>query len=93
MLCKPYEKPIISRVFEGPGPTCVRVRFESNLKNIRVTEKEMSKRVWWLFPALLLVGSCATTYTHPTKSSAQFERDRAVCESIARKKLAARGIT
>ena len=53
----------------------------------------MSKRVWWLLPALLLLGSCATTYTHPTKGPSQFERDRAACESIARKTLAAKGVT
>jgi hypothetical protein len=53
----------------------------------------MSKKVWWLFPALLLLASCTTTYTHPTKGPGQFERDRAECERIARKTLAARGIT
>ena len=53
----------------------------------------MSKRVWWLLPVLLLLGSCATTYTHPTKGPSQFERDRAACESIARKTLAAKGVT
>ncbi|HEX3008884.1 MAG TPA: hypothetical protein VHO90_14870, partial [Bacteroidales bacterium] len=63
------------------------------VKKITVTGKAMSKRIWWLFPALLLLGGCATTYTHPAKSSSQFERDRAACESIARKKLAARGVT
>jgi len=53
----------------------------------------MSKRVRWLLPVLLLLGSCATTYTHPTKGPSQFERDRAACESIARKTLAAKGVT
>lgn len=53
----------------------------------------MNKKMWWLFPALLLLGSCATTYTHPTKSHSQFERDRAACERTARKTLAAKGIT
>lgn len=53
----------------------------------------MSKRVWWLLPALLLLGSCATIYTHPTKGPSQFERDRVACESIARKTLAAKGVT
>ncbi|OPY80544.1 MAG: hypothetical protein A4E65_01419 [Syntrophorhabdus sp. PtaU1.Bin153] len=54
----------------------------------------MNKRVWWwLVPAILLLGGCTTTYTHPTKSLSQFERDRAECERMARKKLAARGIT
>jgi hypothetical protein len=53
----------------------------------------MSKKILWLFPALILLGSCTTTYTHPTKGTSQFERDRAACESTARKKLAARGVT
>ena len=53
----------------------------------------MSKRIWWLFPALFLLGSCATTYTHPTKGLSQFEQDRAACERTARKTLAAKGVT
>jgi hypothetical protein len=53
----------------------------------------MNKRVWWLFPALLLLGGCATTYTHPTKGPDAFERDRVACERVARKTLAARGVT
>jgi hypothetical protein len=53
----------------------------------------MSKRIWWLFPALFLLGSCATTYTHPTKSLNQFEQDRGACERTARKTLAAKGVT
>ncbi len=53
----------------------------------------MSIRLGWVFFALLLLGSCTTTYTHPTKGTAQFERDRAECERIARQKLAAKGIT
>jgi hypothetical protein len=53
----------------------------------------MSKRIWWLFPALFLLGSCATTYTHPTKGLSQFEQDRAACERTARKTLVAKGIT
>ncbi len=43
--------------------------------------------------ALLLLGACTTTYTHPTKDLSQFERDRAACELAAKKKLAAKGIT
>jgi len=53
----------------------------------------MSTRLWWIFPALLLLGSCATTYTHPTKSVSQFEQDRAACERTAKKTLAAKGVT
>jgi hypothetical protein len=39
------------------------------------------------------LGGCTTTYTHPTKSVSQFERDRAACELTARKTLAAKGVT
>jgi len=53
----------------------------------------MSKGIWWLFPALFLLGSCATTYTHPSKSLSQFEQDRGACERTARKTLAAKGVT
>jgi hypothetical protein len=53
----------------------------------------MSKSILWLFPALFLLGSCATTYTHPTKGLSQFEQDRAACERAARKTLAAKGVT
>lgn len=41
---------------------------------------------------MFLVGGCATTYDHPTKSPAAFEQDRLECEQIARQSLAARGI-
>jgi len=40
----------------------------------------------------LILGSCATTYRHPTKDAGAFEKDRQVCERIARKNLAAKGI-
>ena len=53
----------------------------------------MSKRIWWLLPALFLVGGCATTYTHPAKGATQFEKDRATCERTARKTLEKKGIT
>ena len=53
----------------------------------------MSKRILWLFAAMLLLGSCATTYTHSTKNSSDFERDRAACERAAKKTLAAKGVT
>jgi hypothetical protein len=53
----------------------------------------MSKSILWLFPALFLLGSCATTYTHPTKGLSQFEQDRTACERAARKTLAAKGVT
>lgn len=53
------------------------------------------KTVCWLIPPFLLLAGCmtTTTYTHPTKDAGTFERDRAECERIARKKLAVQGIT
>ncbi len=53
----------------------------------------MNRTVWWLIPAFLVLGGCAVTYTHPTKSASQFEQDRAACERSARKMLAAKGVT
>jgi len=41
---------------------------------------------------VLLSVSCVTTYRHPTKDASAFEKDRQVCERVARKNLAARGI-
>ena len=36
---------------------------------------------------LFLLGGCATTYTHPTKGTQEFELDRQECEAMARKAL------
>ncbi len=52
----------------------------------------MTRKLWFCL-VLLLLGSCTTTYTHPTKTLTQFEQDRAACEATARKTLAAKGIT
>ena len=41
--------------------------------------------------ALLWVTACGTTYTHPTKSLQDFDRDKAVCEQEAKKVLAKKG--
>ena len=41
--------------------------------------------------ALLLVTACGTTYTHPTKSLQEFDRDKAACEQEAKKVLAKKG--
>lgn len=38
------------------------------------------------------LGGCAITYTHPTKNSQEFERDRRECEAMAMKNLSSRGI-
>jgi hypothetical protein len=67
--------------------------FEGAKTDRKEEVKAMSTRLWWVFPALLLLGACTTTYTHPTKDLSQFERDRAACELAAKKKLAAKGIT
>ncbi len=45
-----------------------------------------------LFLLLFFLGGCAITYTHPTKSTKDFERDNQECERLARKTLAAKGI-
>jgi hypothetical protein len=54
---------------------------------------ETMKRIVLLLFFIALFGACATTYTHPTKNLKDFERDKAECEVIARKSLAARGVT
>ena len=41
--------------------------------------------------ALLFVTACGTTYTHPTKSLQDFDRDKAACEQEAKKVLAKKG--
>ena len=41
--------------------------------------------------SLLLLTACGTTYTHPTKSLQDFDRDRAACEQEAKKVLAKKG--
>jgi hypothetical protein len=41
--------------------------------------------------ALLLAAACGTTYTHPTKSLQDFDRDRAACEQEAKKVLTKKG--
>ena len=41
--------------------------------------------------ALLFLCACGTTYTHPSKSPQDFDRDKAVCEQEAKKVLAKKG--
>ncbi len=41
--------------------------------------------------ALLLATACGTTYTHPTKSLQDFDRDKAACEQQAIKTLKKKG--
>jgi hypothetical protein len=41
--------------------------------------------------ALLLAAACGTTYTHPTKSLQDFDRDKAACEQEAKTVLAKKG--
>ncbi len=41
--------------------------------------------------ALLFLAACGTTYTHPTKSLQDFDRDKAACEQEAKKTLAKKG--
>jgi hypothetical protein len=40
---------------------------------------------------MLFLAACGTTYTHPTKSLQDFDRDKAVCETDAKKVLAKKG--
>ena len=40
---------------------------------------------------MLLLAACGTTYTHPTKSLQEFDRDKALCEQEAKKALAKKG--
>ena len=53
----------------------------------------MKNKFRWFIPVLFVIASCTTTYTHPAKDNAQFEKDRVVCERVARKKLAEKGNT
>lgn len=41
--------------------------------------------------ALFFLAACGTTYTHPTKSLQDFDRDKATCEKEAKKVLAKKG--
>ena len=48
-------------------------------------------RTFLLASAMLLLAACGTTYTHPTKSLQEFDRDKALCEQEAKKGLAKKG--
>jgi hypothetical protein len=52
----------------------------------------MMRSTVWLFLLLFFLVGCAITYTHPTKSTKDFERDNQECERLAKKTLAAKGI-
>ena len=52
----------------------------------------MMKETVWLLLFMFFLGGCAITYTHPTKSTNDFARDKQECEALARKTLAAKGI-
>jgi hypothetical protein len=52
----------------------------------------MMKPTLWLLLLLFLLGGCAITYTHPTKSAKDFEKDQRECDLIAKKALVAKGI-
>jgi uncharacterized protein YceK len=51
----------------------------------------MKKTVLFFVAALLLTG-CATVYTKPGKTEADFEKDRIACEATVKKNLAARSL-
>ena len=48
-------------------------------------------KMTFLACALFFLAACGTTYTHPTKSLKDFDRDKAACEQEARKVLAKKG--
>ncbi len=50
------------------------------------------KRIVLLFAAIFLLSGCATVYTKPGKTGADFDKDRKACELAVRKDLAARGV-
>jgi hypothetical protein len=54
---------------------------------------ELKKRRVWMLLFLFLLGACTITYTHPTKNSRDFDRDKQECEVAAKKTLAAKGVT
>jgi hypothetical protein len=56
-------------------------------------EGERMKRTLSLLLFIFLLEACAITYTHPTKSTNDFERDKQECELIAKKALAVKGVT
>lgn len=49
------------------------------------------KKALLLLVCLLFVG-CATVYTHPGKTGADFDKDREICVAMAKKELADRGV-
>lgn len=50
------------------------------------------KRIVLLFAAIVLLSGCATVFTKPGKTEADFDKDRSACELAVRKDLAARGV-
>jgi uncharacterized protein YceK len=50
------------------------------------------RKIVLLFAAAVLLSGCATVYTKPGKTEADFEKDRKACEAAVRKDLAARGV-
>ena len=48
-------------------------------------------RLFLIVCALFFLAGCGTTYTHPTKSLQDFDRDKAACEADAKKVLAKKG--
>lgn len=50
------------------------------------------KRTLLFVAAAMLLAGCATVYTKPGKTEADFDKDRTACEAQVRKDLAARGL-
>ncbi len=58
----------------------------------KILEEETMKSTLLALLLLCMLGGCAATYTHPTKSTQDFDRDKQECERIAKKTLVAKGI-
>ena len=49
------------------------------------------RRLITLFFVMAICAACGTTYTHPTKSAKQFDRDKRECELLAEQAAARKG--
>ena len=50
------------------------------------------KRLVIIFSAITLLSGCATVFTQPGKTEADFDKDRDACEILVRQDLAAKGM-
>lgn len=52
----------------------------------------MARMILLLALGVFGLGACATSYTHPTKATRDFERDKRDCERSAEKTVAKKGV-